>query len=438
MLSLLLQRLRIIKNSLSLWPVGAFVAMYLFFTLSAGLAVVARYEFDPSALVHFGHYYVVQNEKWTPSGAIRFVGNEANGGNGYDGQIFYYYARTLFSPGEWPAGFSKAYRAPRIGYPLLAAPFSILGSRATVLGMILLQLGLGVGAIFSLKSILARKRRYLILFYILSPFLLQSTLLLVSDGIVASLIIIGYRNFLRIRNAEGVSTKDSLLAIFWFSLAVLTKESALFLLFPIGLHAVVKRDVRIALYMLAILVPALLWQIYLTGVHGIVPAGKLQVFLTPMSGLYGLSRESIKAFVDAYHQGQYINGVILKLTARWILVLFIPSALFALIWKKPTSLRIWPWGLGLILVSISVLMADHYYFWGVYENISRMFTLMVPALILMSERDEDARIEPFLGVLLVVTLMVYGRILFMTPSFPYDHYQPYHGPSYEGHAPMPR
>src|SRR5262245_25275732 len=99
------------------------------------VASVRRYDGNLSAMIHFGHYYVEQNSAFTPNGATRFTGNEENGGNGYDGQIFYYFARTLFVPGAWPEGFNNAYRAPRIGYPLLIAPFAVGGAWGTVLGM---------------------------------------------------------------------------------------------------------------------------------------------------------------------------------------------------------------------------------------------------------------------------------------------------------------
>ena len=105
---------------------GVLIVFLLYFGICA-LGILARYDFNASTLVRFGHYYIEQNPELTPAGALRFTGNEAHGGNGYDGQIFYYYARTLFEPGVWPEGFSLAYRGPRVGYPLLVAPFSIFG-----------------------------------------------------------------------------------------------------------------------------------------------------------------------------------------------------------------------------------------------------------------------------------------------------------------------
>ncbi|MBE7437228.1 MAG: hypothetical protein HS115_02145 [Spirochaetales bacterium] len=397
---------------------GAGLGLYIF----CALAVMSRYEWNPSVLARFGSVYVEANADYTPTGSIQFVGNEEWGGNGYDGQIFYYYARTFFEPGRWPEGFSKAYRAPRIGYPLLAAPFVVFGSWGVLFGLIIVQLALFALSIHLLLSWVSAPNKYLVVFYIASPFALQSFLLLVSDSVVASLLLMGTILWQREK------WPAVLLAWLCFSLALLAKESALFLLFPLGLLTLVEKKYFRALIMLGTLLPFLLWQAYLRTAHGMVPASILTIFLMPLDGLLGLFLEGWTWLSRAGSEG--LLSFILqafKLSARFLLFLLICVALFAVL--RPPLSRGWPFRLATVFLLASVLFADHYYFWSVYENISRMFTLVVPFFLLLFARESRPP-WPFFGTLTVLFLLVLVRIVVMTPVFPYTIFEPYNGPDY--------
>lgn len=423
-----------IKDALNRTPIAAYLALFLVYYFAGTLAITARYEFNLTSLLRIGAYYAEQNDPWTPEGAIVFTGDEAHGGNGYDGQIFYYYARTFFEQGVWPSGFQTAYRAPRAGYPVLVAPFSLAGSDATVVGMILVQLLLFGGSILALNRMLRESRRYLLLFYIISPFAFQSYLLLVSDTVMISLVVIGiyfYRKGWFLEKKGNQVEPDGLLsparaffAFLAFSLAVLTKESSLFLLFPLGLVALAKRDLRRILLMLSILLPALLWQAYLKEVHGIVPAGVLKIFLSPLDGIFGIFSETI-ALVFHFLIEPSTGGFkeILKLSARWILLFMIPASVAAVFVRKGFQ-RFLPYGLATLLVLFSVVIADYYYFWSVYENISRMLTLIVPVLVLLKNEDEKADTSPFFALLFLLAIMVFLRTILLTPDFPYREFHP--------------
>ncbi len=408
----------------------------------ATIGHLARYEFNPSSLIRIGHYYARQNPVDTPEGAVILTGNQVNGGNGYDGQIFYYYAQTLLKPGVWPDGFSKSYRAPRVGYPLLVSPFSLLGPWSTVFGMVFVQLLLITGGTIALYDILKEsgQKKYTLI-HVLSPFLLQSYMVLVSDAVMVSLVLMGYWCYRKIQNDKGgrISIPHLAGAFLFFSLSITAKESALFFLFPLGLDALRRISITKIGLMISILIPAVIWQLYLKEVHGILPAGKLSVFLSPFDGLIGLAKESGVTLAGAAHSPIASLKVISKLSARWVLALLIVFAIGAVFTgdKKRILNKLLPGGLGVLLVLFSVIMADHFYFWGIYENISRMFTLMVPAAIIMKGEDSDSRTGGLFALILLLFIMVLLRVIFVTPVFPHTEFHHYTGPDYSNHAPLP-
>ena len=399
----------------------------LLFALYAGtacLAIVARYDFDSTALIRFGHRYIEQNQDLTPASAIRFRGNEANGGNGYDGQIFYYYASTMWKKGQWPVGFSNAYRAPRAGYPFLASLFSWMGNRGTAYGMILVQILSIVGGLICFWHLLPDERRSWTLLLAVSPFVLQSFAFLVSDAVMISLAIIGI--YFSRRN----SVAASLLAWIFFSLAVMTKESSLFILFPYGLWALLRKDWKLCVVVAGSLVPMVCWQVYLFRAHGMVPASILSTFLSPLLGIRGVASQT----TDLLRMKPFPIVEIFKVSAKWLLILLLPvSAWTALGGFKLADLQKTgtPFRLAALFVVLSICIADFQYFWGIFENVGRMFTALVPAVILArSETKTDTSWKTFVLILCTLSFLVWARICFLSPVFPFDHYVPYSGPIY--------
>lgn len=450
-----LERLNALRERLNALDVKYYIFFALFLYSFLFTISVARYDFNPSSLLRIGHYYAEQNSEITPEGAVYFVGNEEWGGNGYDGQIFYYYARTLLMKGVWPRGFSDAYRAPRVGYPLLVAPFSLFGSWATVFGMIFIQLFLVTAALAALYRMLPHRIRYLSLFFVFSPFTVQSGMLLLSDSIMISLQVIGFYYYRKIYGGNNVAKEESppfgpektaggglkvsfyLLSLLFFSLAVLTKESSLFLFFPLGLAALFRRDVPRTILMLLVLVPMILWQFYLKTAHGMVPASFLKIFLSPLSGVGGLFFHGADLF------GQFISNpslsglvAIFKQSARFLLFFLLLFTIFGAMHGVSKKIFL-PFRLAILLVMVSVIMADYYYFWGIYENISRMFTPVVSLMIFLKWESRDAKIASFFALLFVLTLLVFVRIGAVTPQFPYDLHETYSGPDYSELTPVP-
>lgn len=422
-----------IRRYLETRPPAFFVILFLVYAGTAAFAVCARYDFNATSLIHFGHRYVSQNPAITPENSVRFLGNEANGGNGYDGQIFYYYARTLWMKDVWPAGFSNAYRAPRVGYPLIASLLPLPGNRGQAWAMILSQVLLLCLGVWCFTHLLPEGRKALATLYAISPFQLQSFLFLVSDGVMISLVVIG----LFVARRSGALAAVG--AWFLFALAVLTKESSLFLLFPVGLYALWRRQWALALTVLFSLLPQILWQLYLHQVHGMVPASILSIFLSPLAGVAGVMRYSL----DLLFQRPFPAGELAKQSAKWLLILLIPAALWFSATRLFRSLKnqgdAGQYYLGSLFVLLSVLIADYSYFWGIFENVGRMFTPLVPFLLLggAAAPEKSRSFKAACAVLFLLSGLVWMRAVLLTPSFPFDLYSPYSGPHYPL-PPVPR
>ncbi|MCR9143395.1 MAG: hypothetical protein NXI24_14185 [bacterium] len=422
------------------------VTLFLLFYTICTLGILARYEFNPSALVRFGHYYVEQNQDITPEGAIRLTGNEAHGGNGYDGQIFYYYARTLFQPDVWPAGFSLAYRAPRAGYPLLAAPFAVLGDWGVVFGLYFAQIALMLASLVCIHALLPVDRKWAAIFYALSPFAFMAFSLLVSDSIMIGLAFVGYYFYLR-SDPERHSSEPGVVASFaqpgaraaalvfaglCFSMAIFAKESALFFLFPLGLHALWRRRIGRAAFMIAILAPVFAWQLYLREAHGMVPAEVLSIFLAPLDGVFGVARETLRllgAFIE--QPGGAALVALIKHGAKILLVAVLAAGIalpFTGAWRKQSFV---PLRLGILLTALHIIIADWFYFWGIFDNVGRMFTMFVPLVVLLKGEDRSAKTAPFFFFVGVLSAFILVRAVFLTPAFDYDVFTPYQGPDYE-------
>lgn len=429
-------------------PRGLLVIFCLYYLIGT-LGILARYEMNPSALVRFGHYYVEQNPELTPAGIIRLTGNESFGGNGYDGQIFYYYGRTLFETGVWPEGFSRAYRAPRAGYPLLVAPFTIFGDWGVIAGLYIVQFLCLLAALFSVYALLPPERKWAAIFCAVSPFAFMAYSLMVSDSIMIGLACAGLFCLQRGSPQLGLGTNPEFsvaatqrsralfLLAAWacFSLSILAKESALFLLFPLGLFALWRRSFTGAALMLAVLLPAIAWQAYLRTAHGMVPAEVLSIFLAPLDGIFGVLRESVRllaVFVQSPGGGTLV--ALVKHGAKLLLLLALLSSIglvFSGSWRRQLFV---PLRLGVILTALHIIIADWFYFWGIFDNVGRMFTFLVPLVVLLKGQDAKLRSGIFFLAIGLLSAFVLARALLFTPAFPYDVYEPYTGPA---HATVP-
>ncbi len=376
------------------------VAFFLLYALST-FAIWKRYNLNPTSMVNFGHEFALLNASETPKSAIVFKGEEGNLGAGYDGQIFYYFSRPISNFNlNWPKGFDESYRAPRIGYPLLISIFGLFGQKMAIFGMYFLNISLLFLSYLALRSILEKTYKNLSLLYLLSPFALGSYSVLVSDSVMVSLVVLSYFFFLRKQFIPF-----SLLA----GLAILTKEPALFFLFPLGLKSLIEKDRKATIAVASSLLIPFLWQSYLRFTFPNWSAMRLTDFILPLEGISRYIYE-IQDFL--FSDGKLELGKLARLLGRFpLLILFS----FGLSLSLSKNWKIgWNFRLAMILTLFMVGTAGYYHFWSVYENISRMFTILIPILIFWKNEDKELVTRPIEWIVYTILALFVFKLFFIS------------------------
>jgi hypothetical protein len=325
-----------------------------------------------------------------PPRAVVEKGYEGDLGAGYDGQIFYFYSRALSSFSlKWPIGFDDSYRAPRIGYPLLISIFGIYSPNGSILGMYIWNIMLFILSALALRKILG-DYSYLVWIYIASPFSLGSYSVLVSDSVLVSLVILSYYFYL----------KESYLPFFLLaSLSILTKEPAFFLYFPLGLMELKDKNWKKSTVILSTLVIPILWHVYLRITFPDWKPTRILSFILPFEGIISY----LKFLLSSTSSGDWKEMA--RAFSRFPLVIVLVVGIYSAIagnWKNGTVYRI-----GLLLNFLLVILAGYYHFWSVYENVSRMFTLSIPLMILLAKEDGvTSRIYYFIMVKIILLLFL--------------------------------
>ena len=379
---------RITHNMIKYDHPGIGLALIVFLFSFVTLETWKKYSLEPTSMIHFGQEFVDQNREYMPDKAIVEKGSEGDLGAGYDGQIFYFYSRTINSFSQnWPKGFDESYRAPRIGYPLLISITGVFGPGGAIFGMYFWNVLLFSLSYLALRGLLERYS-YLSIFYVLSPFALGSYSVLVSDTVMMSLVIISYYFYRK---------EKYFLFIPLASLAILTKEPAFFLYFPLGLSEFFTKKWKKSLIVLSILIIPFSWHFYL---HLTFPNWKptrladfiapMEVISTYLSTLFRLGSEG---------DLREIARALSRLPLLILLVLGIHSSFIGI------SRRGRIYRLGLLLNFFMIFSASYYHFWSVYENVSRMFTFSVPLMILLAKEDGEIRRRKFFYTMIFVLFL---------------------------------
>lgn len=355
-----------------------------------------KYNYNPTSMINFGMEFAIQNKEKMPDGAVVIMGSKDDLGAGYDGQIFYFYSRTISELNmNWPKGFDESYRAPRIGYPLLVGIIGFLGKTASVYGMYFVNLSLFLLSYILLRRILDEDKKIFSLFYLLSPFSLGSYAVLVSDSVMVSLVIIAYYFYLE---------EENLYFVLVASLAILCKEPALFLFFPLGVKAILEKRVPKAILIVSVLAIPIMWHLYLKVTFPNWRATRLTDFILPLEGIITYSK-SIIASVGTTTDYKELA----RLLSRFpLLVLLVTGTaiLFTGNIKRGIEFR-----LGIALVFFMVSTASFYHFWSVYENVSRMFTLSIPLFILLKNEEEDTKTGSYFFLTFIILILFLVKVI---------------------------
>lgn len=368
-------------------PISHIVIFLLVYSIST-LLIWNRYEFNPTSMINFGIGFAQKNKEEVPSKAIVHNGNS----DGYDGQIFYYYSRTISNLNtNWPVGFDESYRAPRIGFPLMISIFGFLGKYGTVFGMYFINLFLFLLSFYALRSLLSEHFKGLSILYLLSPFSLGSYSVLVSDSVMVSLVLISYYFYRNQRFGLFIPIA---------SLAILTKEPALFFFFPLGLKTLIEKDFKKSAIIASILILPIFWHVYLKFTFPSWKATRLTDFILPFEGIYTY----LKTLFIEVQSGGGVKELARSLSRFPLLLMFLVGVygIFTGLINRGYHYRI-----GLALCFFMVGTAGYNHFWSVYENISRMFTISIPLFILLKNEDKECKTNLYF----LLSIFIFG--LFM-------------------------
>lgn len=201
--------------------------------LAAQLVVVGvflvREKGNPEWFVHFGRSASVLPLARQALGPDLLVPNP----HGSDGQAYWALARDplLLHPAQNAAYTDRpVYRAQRVLYPALAAPFRLLGERALLWGLIIVNLVAVLigGIVTGLLSVELGGPAVLALAFIVNPAPVVSTVADMSDGVALCALVAAVLALVRGRRGWALVAG---------ALAVLAKEPSLFGLLGVALLA---------------------------------------------------------------------------------------------------------------------------------------------------------------------------------------------------------
>ncbi|WP_408611592.1 AZOBR_p60025 family cell surface glycopolymer formation protein [Leptospira ainlahdjerensis] len=386
---------------------------FLILYILSSILIWKKYDWNPSSQINFGMQFVVQNPERTPKSAVIFQSQPGDLGAGYDGQIFYFYSRMLSEFNlEWPKGFEANIRALRIGYPLLISPFGWFGLWGNVAGMFLVNLILILSSWFLLRNLCGEKYRIGSSLYLFSPFLLGSYALLVSDATLASLLVFVYWLYKK---------EKWILFSFAGALAILTKEQALFLLFPLGLQSLLERKWKTSFWIASTLTLPILWAFFLKVQIPEWSPTRFADFFAPLDGFAGYWKEinepSLFSFLHAPDFETKLTLFAKKFSRVPLFLLFL-SGLFVLSsgdWRKGLGNR-----LSFFLVMFSIFSAGYIFYWSSYENVSRMFTVSIVFLIFWKLEDETISDRIYWIVSGCILFLFVFKLAFISRTLQYE------------------
>ncbi|TGL62526.1 AZOBR_p60025 family cell surface glycopolymer formation protein [Leptospira jelokensis] len=323
---------------------------------------------------------------------------------GYDGQFFYLLAKDLFADEKWDLIVDSFYfRYHRIGLSFASGTLSLLfGSANYPILTLILLFSVFILSVYCLYELLPKNSKWLVLFYIVSPYSLNANLLLVADSFFVSLALIAYYFY---------SKEKHFLAFLFFFFTVFTRELGILFLAPIGLQFLLKKNWKL---LLLYSIPGILFIVFIiygwvaTPNHlGTNPLGFRDMTDYPLFGF-------AKSFIEngSFHFKIKEFPKLLFLFSFFVVCYLCFSSL-----RQPSlqKLEILLPILGSLLV---IAIAEEGY-WRSFDNLSRMFTLILPFSILLIEDKKNIGLKLFLTSSALLFFFLLIRILFITPKKEY-------------------
>ena len=299
---------------------------------------------------------------------------------GYDGQFFYLNARYLFSDVQiLPKVDSFYFRFHRIGFSVFGGLFSSLfGFSHYALVSLLLLVALAVLAYALLNNII--KSSLVMAVVLFNPFVINSTLLLVSDSLFVSLLAISFYFFHRsgaIRfdqtASDTINNRLFLAALAFLALAIFTRETGILFAGAFFLYLVWQKKIRHALLLVIPVILFLGFVLVLRNIQldfkGTSPLGFTDMIDWPLFGFVkSLDLQSFrpKALVVLPVFGFYLLLLLnlWNMQDRESFILLLPL---------------------LAMVAIATIAEQGY--WRSFDNITRMFAPAVLWVAVLKNRQ---------------------------------------------------
>lgn len=323
---------------------------------------------------------------------------------GYDGQFFYLLAKDLFHEHNWSLIVDSFYfRYHRIGLSFVTGVLSYtIGSEHYPIITLIVLLGTFAASVHCIFPLLPKESKWLTMFYLLSPYSLNSNLLLVADSFFVSLAIISYYFY---------AQKRFFFSFLFFLFTVFTRELGVLFLAPIVLQAFLKKDWK---------------QVFLFSLPGVLFVSFLFYGWLHTPNHLGTNPLSFKdmtdgpffGFVKSFFDDDKFQFKLKEFPKLLFLVSFLSTLAICF-----TAIRnSFDQNINLIIPivgSLLVIAIAEQGYWRSFDNLSRMFTLILPFTLLLKDVTKKLSFKIFLGTSLLLFVFLLIRILFITPSKEY-------------------
>lgn len=372
--------------------------LLVFYILGVGGLIffkTAPYDHSLSALIGIWEGFYEINPNLVDSNFVIYKSG------GYDGQFFYLLAKDLFVSSDWDLIVdSYHFRFHRLGLSLLAGSISnLVGFSYYPMVTLAILFSTFLISVFCLYSLLPESQKWYVIFYLFSPFSLNANLLLVADSLFVSFGIIAFYFF---------KNKKDFLAIFFFFMMVITRELGVLFLIPIIFKALEEKKWG---QMFAYSIPgfAFLCLVIFGLIHppnhlGTNPLGFKDMTDFPLFGFF-------KSFQE--------NGSFQFKPKEFPKILFFISLISITVVSVQSLKNNFSKNIN-VLVSIFgslfvILIAEQGY-WRSFDNLSRMFTLILPFSLLLENTFKNLFLRFFLGISFSLFVFLMIRILWITPT----------------------
>ncbi|TDY68494.1 hypothetical protein CLV96_3008 [Leptospira meyeri] len=372
--------------------------LLVFYILGVGgliLFKTAPYDHSLSALIGIWEGFYEINPNLVDSHFVIYKSG------GYDGQFFYLLAKDLFVSSDWDLIVdSYFFRFHRLGLSLLTGAISnLVGFSYYPIITLFILFSTFLISVFCLYSLLPKSKKWYVTFYLFSPFSLNANLLLVADSLFVSFGIIAFYFF---------KNKKDFLALFFFFMMVITRELGVLFLIPIVYKALVeKRWKQMCIYSIpgfAFLCLVMIDLIHPPNHLGTNPLGFRDMTDFPLFGFFKSFQES---------------GSFQFKLKEFPKILFFISLISITIASAQTLKNNFPEDINILVPifgSLFVILIAEQGYWRSFDNLSRMFTLILPFSLLLEDSLKNLFLRFFLGISFSLFVFLIIRILWITPT----------------------